>query len=178
MSTVQFYLERSEREACWFAWPSADAPPFPRGEGSTKGEAILHLLKQQREDATGQPALTEAEVFSPCWPKGIEQGKHYRVDCDDYGRDGGAWLRVFVANDGDVHASMQELEREGGHGEIIRPLRIDPHPHIRVRTVGAGGGRNSRTRQALLWLARAIQLDAEEQERAGLAPEMRSAHVE
>jgi hypothetical protein len=79
------------------------------------------------------------------------------VPCDDKGRTGASWLQVMVAEDGDVHVSMQDWERfpEG---------RPNPLPSVRIRS-SYGGGRNQRTRQALLWLAQAIRLDAEEQGR-------------
>jgi hypothetical protein len=98
----------------------------------------------------------ESVVLRPHWPEGLKPLKFYEFQCDDKGRDGGSWLRVFVANDGDVHVAMQEWEdikEKGSHP--------DPFPSVRCRTLG-GGGRHLRTRQALLWLARAIQLDNEE----------------
>lgn len=98
---------------------------------------------------------TEA-VFAPHWPKGIEANTLYRIPCDDKGRNGGSWLQLFVANDGDVHVSMQDWEEIGEEGS-----RPDPFPSIRIRTL-PGGGRSLRTRQALLWLAEAIRLDNEE----------------
>lgn len=98
----------------------------------------------------------ENKVFKPHWPEGIKASTIYEFPCDDKGRDGGTWLRVLVAEDGDVHVSMQDWEdiREPG-------TRPSPHPSVRCRT-GVGGGRHARTRQALLWLAKAIQLDNEE----------------
>jgi len=83
------------------------------------------------------------------WPDGLEPRKAYEVLCDD----GGSFLQVFVADDGDVHVSMQDSQPS-------------PFPSIRVRTL-CGGGRHSRTRLALLWLAKAIQLD--NQENGGVA---------
>jgi hypothetical protein len=87
------------------------------------------------------------------WPDGLEQNVHYEFPCDDKGRDGGCWLRVVVANDGDAHVSMQEWEdiREPG-------TKPNPIPSVRCRSF-AGGGRFLRTRQALLMLANAIRLD-------------------
>jgi hypothetical protein len=96
-------------------------------------------------------------VFRPQWPDGLEQSEFYRVACDDKGWNGGSWLQVMVAGDGDVHVAMQNWERmPDGHPS--------PFPSIRVRSE-FGGGRNLRTRQALLWLAQAIRLDAEENTR-------------
>lgn len=101
--------------------------------------------------------MPEPAVFKPKFPDGLETMTVYEVPCDDKGRSGGSWLRVIVANDGDVHVSMQDWE------EIPEGLP-DPFPSIRIRTL-AGGGRNLRTRQALLWLADAIRRDALENAR-------------
>ncbi len=90
------------------------------------------------------------------WPDGLEHRKVYEVICDDKGRDGGSFLQVFIADDGDVHVSMQDWEDIRTEG-----TKPSPFPSIRVRTL-CGGGRNSRTRLALLWLAKAIQLDNQE----------------
>lgn len=98
----------------------------------------------------------EELVFKPKWPPALEQNVFYELPCDDKGRDGGAWLRVMVANDGDVHVSMQDWEEFGTDG-----TQPSPFPSIRCRT-HAGGGKHLRTRQALLWLAEAIRLDNEE----------------
>ena len=99
----------------------------------------------------------EPQAFSPCWPVGTDQNTAYRVKCDDKGRNGGSWLDVVVAVDGDVHLMMQDWEE-------IPEGNPDPNPTIRVRTL-AGGGRNLRTHQALLWLADAIRRDNEENAR-------------
>ena len=99
----------------------------------------------------------EALVFSAHWPEGVSQRKAYRIYCDDKGRDGGVWLQVHVAVDGDVHVAMMDWEEVKEDPES----KPNPFPSLRVRTHG-GGGRNWRTRQALLWLARAMQLDAAE----------------
>lgn len=98
----------------------------------------------------------ERQVFKPRWPVDLDTSTFAQVPCDDKGRDGGSWLRVMVADDGDVHVSMQEWE------DIKEPRSFpNPHPSIRVRTF-AGGGRHLRTRQALLWLMLAMQLDAKD----------------
>lgn len=108
--------------------------------------------------------IKEDEVFRPHWPKGLEEGRLYQFNCDDDGRDGNAFFRVFVANDGDVHLCASRMLERGFvdkvSGEKL-PTIFDNFPSIRCRT-GAGGGRHRRTRQALLWLARAIQLDNQE----------------
>lgn len=85
------------------------------------------------------------------WPDGLEQGVFYEVPCDDKGRNGGSWLKVLVAGDGDVHVSMQDWEE-------IPEGHPSPFPSVRIRT-WAGGGRYTRTRQALLELANSIRLD-------------------
>jgi hypothetical protein len=96
-------------------------------------------------------------VFDPQWPEGLVQGEVYEVACDDKGRSGANWLKVYVAPDGDVHILMQDWEScPEGMPEFI--------PSLRCRTY-FGGGQKSRTHQALLWLAQAIRLDNEEMER-------------
>jgi hypothetical protein len=96
----------------------------------------------------------EPIAFKPTWPEGVKELEFYRVPCDDKGRNGQTWLQVMVAQDGDIHVSMQEWE-DAPHG---MPSQC---PSIRIRTYG-GGGCHSRTRQALLWLADAIRRDSEE----------------
>ena len=99
------------------------------------------------------------DPFEPHWPEGLVPGESYKVLCDDKGRNGRTWLRIFVSEaDGDVHVSMQEWEYPD-----IDPMP-SPFPSIRSRTI-FGGGKNHRTHQALKWLARAIQLDNEENHR-------------
>lgn len=90
----------------------------------------------------------EPRVFHPHWPEGIEAGESYRVLCDDKGRNEGSWLRVLVDEQGDVWLSMQDWEN-------IPEGQPSPNPGIRIRAL-AGGGRMTRTHQALLWLADAI----------------------
>ncbi len=98
--------------------------------------------------------MIKKEFHIDRWPECIEAGKDYEVRCDDKGRNGGSWLKVYVSPvDGDVYVSMQDWEE-------IPEEAPSPFPSIRVRTF-AGGGRNARTRQALLNLAEAIKLDSE-----------------
>lgn len=104
--------------------------------------------------------MATRDVFSPHWPDGLEARRLYEFPCDDKGRDGGCWLRVLVADDGDVHVSMQDWEDIRTAG-----TEPSPFPSIRCRT-SVGGGRHRRTRQALLWLAQAIRLDELELEQA------------
>lgn len=106
----------------------------------------------------------EDQVFRPHFPQSLKQGNFYQFNCDDDGRDGTAFIRVFIAEDGDVHlCASKQLERsfvDRVSGERL-PNIYASFPSVRCRT-GIGGGRHRRTRQALLWLARAIQLDNEE----------------
>lgn len=95
----------------------------------------------------------EPAAFKPHWPQALKQNQIYRVPCDDKGRNGTCWLQVIIGNDGDVHVSMFEKENPED--------APNPIPSVRIRTF-AGGGRHCRTRQALLWLAEAIRMDAEE----------------
>lgn len=101
----------------------------------------------------------EPSVFNPHWPEGVQPKTFYEVACDDKGRNGGSWLKVMVAQDGDVHVCMQDWED-------IPEGQPSPFPSIRVRT-WAGGGHNRRTRQSLLWLCDAIRRDHEEARVAG-----------
>ena len=96
----------------------------------------------------------EPSAFRSQWPNGIEEGKPYKILCDDKGRLGGTWLCVIIDSQGDAHLCMQDWEE-------IPEGKPTPFPTLRVRT-SAGGGRNRRTRQALLWLADAIRRDNEE----------------
>lgn len=99
-------------------------------------------------------------VLSPHWPTGVMPEERYRVLCDDKGQTEQAWFEVIVAPDGDVHVAAYcgvDLKGEPLTGE----MPFNPFPTVRVRSF-AGGGRNLHTRQALLWLAYAIQLDKEE----------------
>lgn len=95
--------------------------------------------------------MKESDVFEAHWPKNLKSLQGYKILCDDKGRNKSSWMNLFIADDGDVHVSMQDWE-ECPEGEP------DPIPSIRIRTF-SGGGRNQRTRQALLWLAEAIRLD-------------------
>lgn len=95
----------------------------------------------------------EKSIFRPEWPEGLKEMTHYEVYCDDDGQRCGARMSVVVAGDGDVHVSMSAY-----HDEDRTPENLNPFPSIRIRT-GIGGGRMTRTRQALLWLAKAIELD-------------------
>lgn len=98
--------------------------------------------------------MTKEDVFRSAWPQGLEVGKFYEIPCDDDGHSLEAKLKVLVAQDGDVHISTTKLRQFKSKGE----LQLDGLPSVRIRN-RAGGGRNLRTRQALLWLAEAIRLD-------------------
>lgn len=98
------------------------------------------------------------DPYKPHWPDGLEPDTGYRVPCDDKGQGGHCWLGIMVSGtDGDVYVSMQDWER-------FPKGDASPFPSIRIRTL-AEGGRNLRTRQALLLLANAMRLDAKEHKR-------------
>lgn len=101
-------------------------------------------------------AMREPRVFAPAWPEGLEKGKVYRLLCDDKGGKGGTWLCLQVAEDGDVHVTMQDWE------DIPEGIP-NPIPSLRSRTF-FGGGRSLRAHQALLWLADGVRRDEEERE--------------
>ena len=109
------------------------------------------MSTDQPNQATESGSTDCSEVFKHNWPNGLETRKFYQVFCDDKGAKGGTWLKVFIADDGDVHVAMQDWE-------TIPDGEASSFPSLRVRT-GAGGGRNQRARQALLYLAEAIRLD-------------------
>lgn len=119
---------------------------------------VLDILQNRlvQVEAENERLREKRNIFKPCWPDGLQMGKIYTFPCDDKGRDGGCWLRVIVAEDGDVHLSMQEWEDIRSDGSKPMPI-----PSVRCRT-HIGGGRFGRTRQALLWLAKAIDMDREE----------------
>ena len=98
-------------------------------------------------------------IFAPYWPPELAPEDVCIALCDDKGRNGGTFVQVLTGNDGDMHVSMQDWEDipEG------KPSLL---PSARFRT-WAGGGRNLRTRQALIWLALAIKMDNAER---GLDP--------
>jgi len=129
-------------------------------------EGLAQLERTGRADERAQLGrwveprlLAPSEVFTAGWPPGLSQDDHPQVDCDDKGREGGCWLKVGVAPDGDVHVSMMDWE----HIKTEPDTMPYPFPTIRVRTL-AGGGRNLRTRQALLWLMLAMKLDRQDHE--------------
>lgn len=97
--------------------------------------------------------LTDKQVFRPQWPEGLDPNGRYEIPCDDDGRRCDAKMVVFTDPQGDCYVSVSAY-----HDEERTTENLNPFPCIRIRT-GIGGGRNTRTRQALLWLARAIQLD-------------------
>jgi len=97
----------------------------------------------------------ESVVLRSHWPVGLEFRHQYKFKCDDCGPEDIAELRVTISDDGDVWVGMSQIE-----GIRDEEPYANPHPSVRCRT-GVGGGRHRRTRQALLWLARAIQLDNE-----------------
>jgi hypothetical protein len=97
----------------------------------------------------------EPHAFRAAWPEGLEAMKSYGVECDDEGMRCDANMSVMVDEQGDVYVSMHAY-----HDEDRTVRNLNPFPTIRIRT-GIGGGRNRRTRQALLWLAKAMELDAE-----------------
>lgn len=98
----------------------------------------------------------EPEAFRPHWPDGLEARKLYKLKCDDASPDECRELSLVISDDGDVWLGMMQIDDL----RTSKPYS-NPHPSVRCRT-GIGGGKNRRTRQALLWLAKAIQLDNEE----------------
>lgn len=109
------------------------------------------------ESKAFEKVAIEELVMRPRWPEGLEARKVYRFQCDDCcPQEDTKDFTVVVSEDGDVWLGMLEINEK----HTSQPYR-NPSPTVRCRT-GIGGGRHRRTRQALLWLARAIQLDNEE----------------
>jgi len=104
--------------------------------------------------------MKQENVFKPQWPEGLQLDDFVQLNCDDQGSDGQHWLKVWVAPDGDVHLLMWNLDHPDDEW-------ANPMPTLRCRTE-MGGETNTRTHQALLWLARAIQLDAEDRNKRRL----------
>lgn len=114
---------------------------------------VQYILGQLRElkERLGPYALaleewtTEQRVdllCDPHWPAHLHTSELYEARCDDEpeGR-----MRVMFTQDGDAWVHVAD-----GDGQLAG---------VRIRTL-SGGGRQIRTRQALLWLAEAIRLDA------------------
>lgn len=98
--------------------------------------------------------MATPDIFKATWPEGLEANKRYEVQCDDDGHLCDASMYVMVDDQGDAYVGMHKyLDEERG------VKNLNPFPSIRIRTFH-GGGRMRRTRQALLWLARAIALDS------------------
>ena len=115
--------------------------------------------QQTQDDSTSGASncspCRERIAFEPHWPSGLESRTFYEIPCDDDGHELSASLSVMVADDGDVHVSMSKFY---DNPRTDRNAKMCPIPSVRIRTL-AGGGKNIRTRQALLWLAEAIRLD-------------------
>jgi hypothetical protein len=114
----------------------------------------------EQSDSSRCSPRREPAAFRPHWPKGLDTRTFYEIPCDDDGRLLMATLKVMIAEDGDVHVSMQRfMDDPRNLPQDLKPHEtMDPFPSVRIRTL-AGGGKNTRTRQALLWLAEAIRLD-------------------
>jgi len=105
-----------------------------------------------REEAS---ALLDRLLDTPFWPDSLRAGEVYETKSDDNPHDEKSCVSVVFSQDGDAWVEVQSF--------------IDPDADIytashRFRTY-MGGGRRLRTRNALLFLARAIQLDAKEASR-------------
>ena len=84
---------------------------------------------------------------NPFWINGLESNVLYQTEDDD-SPPNEAWLQIVFSNDGDAW---------------VHKLADCPMKSIRKRTY-AGGGKDLRTRQALMILAFAIKLDNDERE--------------
>lgn len=136
-------------ERAWMAYTGRDKMgPAYANDGK-------QMLPRERSDmrAALEAALTAAGAAPEGWPEGLKHNETYELPCDDKGRDGGSWLRVVIAEDGDVWLCMQDWEDIRQEHSAPNPI-----PSLRCRTY-FGGGRHGRTHAALLQLANAIRLD-------------------
>jgi hypothetical protein len=95
--------------------------------------------------------LTESLWHTDIWSR-VQGMENYQVECDD--REG--TLAVVIDHQGDAHLKVWPTER----------TTYGMSPTFRARTF-AGGGRNERTRIALILLALAIKEDGEEMAATG-----------
>lgn len=95
------------------------------------------------------------DIFEAKWPEGLKAGEAYEFACDDaeHGRENRQFSVLVSEVDGDVYLAAHDINMQCDFP--------NPFPSIRCRTL-IGGGKHTRTRQALLWLAQAIRLDNEE----------------
>lgn len=114
------------------------------------------------EEMHGIPAKVTDEaakriVFGDRWPEGLTPDENFEVMCDDSAPD--SLLGVCIDGHGDAWAYMKELSVASKAVDLTDDLpRFSTFPSIRIRT-HQGGGRKQKVRQALVWLAYAIQSD-------------------
>lgn len=107
-----------------------------------------------QEKAASSPSV-ESVVLRPRWPEGLEQGRFYQFNCDDDGRDGDAFFRVLIANDGDVHlCASKRIERGFADPTTgLSTLRCTTIFHRFVAALGlAAEGTEGRDRHYSGWL--------------------------
>ena len=124
-----------------------------------KASKIMSDILEDSKAESGSSATTCSAQFDNFvkvdWNKiwaGIPE-QRTQLECDDKG----GILSLCLARDGDVHLAVfphAKADQLGHFGS----------PGVRVRTI-AGGGRNSRTREALLLLMLAIAEDEKYPER-------------
>lgn len=109
-----------------------------------KETARKKLLRHVRRLVREYPnEVLEALLQRPFWPDGLDTKEVYRR----YSDDNDSFLRILFSEDGDVWTTVfsHEDPEEPGFGQ-------------RYRT-GLGGGESLLTRNGLLILAKAIQMD-------------------
>lgn len=102
-------------------------------------DPMERLKRLEHEPSTPERA---AVVLAPHFPKSLGTGEQHQRFEDD-SPDG--WIAVTIGNDSDCHLTVLDVQRQC-------------MASARFRTY-FGGGRSTRTRQALLWLAEAIRQD-------------------
>jgi hypothetical protein len=109
------------------------------------------VSKRKTLSSAEASALLDQLLDTPFWPASLNASEAYHTKSDDNPRDEASHLSVVFSPDGDAWVEVQSF--------------IDPDADIytathRFRTY-LGGGRRLHIRNALLFLARAIQLDRE-----------------
>lgn len=103
--------------------------------------------------------LLDRLLDTPFWPNTLNSNEVYKTKSDDNPHSEESYLSVVFGNDGDAWVDV--LSWTDLNAEVFTTTH-------RFRTY-AGGGRRLRIRNALLFLARAIQLDQAELEKEGRA---------
>ena len=97
--------------------------------------------------------MVSNDEFTPKWPEGLDRSAKHTIHCSEKTRgEQSASLSVIIIDNGDI--CLESIQRD---------YQVDTFDRTEVWTRNAlGGGVCPRTHQALLMLAKAIQLDNED----------------